>query len=89
MFHFLITMMRISRSSALESEGSRCRIDNMLNYTGENATSAVAQADNKSSLHRELLSVFYVVGIIGSLLALLHLRAKRKFKNTKQAFMLK
>lgn len=38
---------------------------------------------------RELLSVFYVVGIIGSFLALLHLYKKRSCKNGKQIFMLK
>lgn len=41
------------------------------------------------AIPRELLSVFYVVGIIGSFLALLHLYKKRNVKNGKQIFMLK
>jgi hypothetical protein len=35
------------------------------------------------------LSAIYVVGIVGTFLALLHLHQKANFKNTKQAFMLK
>jgi hypothetical protein len=39
---------------------------------------------------RELLSVFYVVGIMGSFLALLHLcNSSKRNKNVKQIFMLK
>lgn len=45
--------------------------------------------DHKSMVYLELVAVFYIVGILGSFLALLHLYCKRNFKNTKQAFMLK
>lgn len=44
---------------------------------------------HKSMAYNELISVLYVIGIIGSFSALLHLYRKRSFKNTKQAFMLK
>lgn len=62
----------------------------MLNYSETaNASSAVQAAGTKSMV--ELLSVLYVVGIIGSFLALLHLYVyqKQSFKNSKQIFMLK
>lgn len=60
----------------------------MLNYSETaNASSAVPAAGTISMV--ELLSVLYVVGIIGSFLALLHLHQKQSFKNSKQIFMLK
>lgn len=51
-----------------------------------NATSAVVAAGSTKLF---TLRVFYVVGIIGSALALLHLYQKQNFKNKKHAFMLK
>ena len=45
--------------------------------------------DNKSLVHVDLLALFYIVGISGCFLALLHLHTRKTFRNTKQAFMLK
>lgn len=42
-----------------------------------------------SNVYLKVLSILYIVGIVGSFLALLHLYRKRNFKNIKQAFMLK
>lgn len=61
----------------------------MLNYSGHvNASGAVVDG-TKASIQTKLMAVFYLVGIVGSILALLHLHQKKNFKNTKQAFMLK
>ncbi|CRL04188.1 CLUMA_CG017303, isoform A [Clunio marinus] len=66
-------------------------MDNVLKYSEDengNATSVV-ETHNKLNTHTELVSMLYIVGIIGSLLALLHLCQKQNLKNSKQAFMLK
>lgn len=44
---------------------------------------------NKSMVYIEMFSVVYIVGIMGSFLALLHLYRKKNYKNNKQALMLK
>lgn len=61
----------------------------MLNYSGHVNTSSAVVDGTKASVSTELLTVFYLVGIVGSILALLHLHRKKNFKNSKQAFMLK
>jgi hypothetical protein len=49
-----------------------------------------SESDHKSSTYPiGFLSMFYIVGIIGSFVALLHLCQTKNFRNTKQAFMLK
>lgn len=57
--------------------------------TYEKNSTISGENDDKSNVHAELVGLFYVVGIIGSFLALLHLNTKKNFRNTKQAFMLK
>jgi hypothetical protein len=52
-------------------------------------TTALEKNTKPMVISRELLSVLYVVGIIGSFLALLHLYKKRIGRNGKQIFMLK
>lgn len=85
-------MLIISRRSILKLFISLAGVyvpeHNMLNYSVNVNTSGVIQAAGTKSMV-ELQSVFYVVGIIGSSLALLHLHQKQSFKNTKQIFMLK
>lgn len=68
------------------------RVDSgsMLNYSENvNGTASAPGWVKTYIIRREFLSVFYVVGIIGSFLALLHLHQKQNLKNTKQAFLLK
>jgi len=63
-----------------------------LNDEVENYSHALSnnESDHKSSIYPiAFLSIFYIVGIIGSFVALLHLIQRQNFKNTKQAFMLK
>lgn len=61
-----------------------------IKNTSANLTnSPIDFEDDKSIVHVDMLALFYVVGIIGSFLALLHLYSKKNFRNTKQAFMLK
>lgn len=96
LFFSLLPMIRISRCGVLEpfisesvSVGGCCRLKiNMLNYS-EDVNGTSTSVGNKSMVRTELLSVLYVVGIMGSFLALLHLYQKQNWKNTKQAFMLK
>lgn len=88
--------IEISRRSVLVPEGDRGRVVNeeMANNS-ENATNypefsaGGPEGRKQGTILRELLSVFYIVGIVGSFLALLHLHQNRNFKNSKQVFMLK
>lgn len=86
----------ISRRSVLVSKGDRGRVaDREMSNNSENATihpefsAAEPQGRRQAMILRELLSAFYIVGIVGSFLALLHLHQNRNFKNSKQVFMLK
>ena len=54
-----------------------------------NTSKVESNENDKSIVHVDMLALFYIVGIIGSFLALLHLYSIKYFKNTKQAFMLK
>lgn len=63
--------------------------ENLSTLWRKNSSSKSHDEDEKLMLFIELLAVFYIIGIIGSFSALLHLYRKKNFKNTKQAFMLK
>lgn len=52
-------------------------------------SSSLTHGDDKFTILRDFLSAVYVVGIVGSVLALLHLFKKQKLRNNKQVFMLK
>lgn len=94
-FTFIAWMVGISRSCDVVPFISEVMFavsewkHNMLNYSENMNATSTDQADNKFQVRRELFSLFYAVGIIGSILALLHLNQKQNFKNPKQAFMLR
>jgi hypothetical protein len=62
--------------------------DNLHSNLSVNATT-IADPIHNSIFFIEVVSVLYIVGIVGSFSAMLHLYRKRNYKNTKQAFMLK
>lgn len=64
---------------------SMSQLSENVTYNSTNSGGATKSA----TISRGLLSVFYVVGIIGSFLALIHLYKKRNGRNGKQIFMLK
>lgn len=57
--------------------------------TSNITNTTTTEDDHKSLVHVDLLALFYIVGISGCFLALLHLYTRKTFRNTKQAFMLK
>lgn len=62
---------------------------NMSNYTEDVDTNSTSVSHDKFAIPRECFATLYVLGTVGSILALVHLFQKQKFKNTKQIFMLK
>lgn len=59
------------------------------NETERNLNTCELGNGETDKFFRELVAVFYVIGIIGNFLAFLHLYQSNSFKNTKQSFMLK
>lgn len=81
-------LIRISRRSVLVSFKAEVLLV-MNNNTGTINGTTVVVVDQQSMYIKKVFAGFYVIGIFGCLLALLHLHQKINFKNSKQAFMLK
>lgn len=89
---FSSSSIGISRCFVLVPKGDRVRVvDEEMANASENATiyPEFSEGRKQGTILRELLSAFYIIGIVGSFLALLHLHQNRNFKNSKQVFMLK
>lgn len=57
--------------------------------TNSNLTSSSNSAHELSMASQLFITVIYIIGIIGNLMALMHLCGKRTFKNSRHPLMLK